>query len=164
MEGKVDKTIVKSILVAFGIIVAICTIIGIIINIINKENTKVQKNTEAKAVCLNKGGYWINNECQNSINSETSKKGAAESSALGYIDAVEKQVLLAEVDSDAEKIDEGIYTVKQLFDLGVEVKGDKPYSSGIVTINNIGDVEEAVLEYDDYKVYYDGRKAIAIDK
>ena len=169
MEGKIDKTIVKSILAAFGIIVVICIVLGIIINIINKENTKSQENTAARAACINEGKCFINGECVECDskyveNSETAKKGAAESRALGYIDAVEKQVMLAEVEEDAESIDEGIYTVKQLFDLGVEVYDKKPYSSGIVKINRIGAVEEATLEYDDYNVYYDGRKAIASDK
>ena len=102
---------------------------------------------------------------------DTAKKGAAESSALGYIDAVEKQVMLAEVDTASTKIPMGTYTVKDLATLGVDVKGDQPYGAksdetttdkyGIVTINDKGAVSAAWLIIGDYNVYYNGTKAVA---
>ncbi len=92
---------------------------------------------------------------------DTAKKGAKESSALGYIDAAEKQVMLAQVDTTATKIPTGTYTVATLDTLKVEVKGEEPKSTGVVKFNVKGAVEEAWLEFDDYKVYYDGSKAVA---
>ena len=91
-------------------------------------------------------------------------KGAVESSALGYIDAVEKQVLIAEVDTTATKIPAGTYTVSTLTDLKVDVKGEEPAANSIVIINYKGAVEKAWIEFDDYDVYFDGKKAIAVDK
>ena len=99
---------------------------------------------------------------------DTAKKGAAESSALGYIDAVEKQVMLAEVDTASTKIPMGTYAVSSLATLGVDVKGDQPQGAkttdtkdGIVTINDKGAVSAAWLEIGDYNVYYNGTKAVA---
>ena len=93
---------------------------------------------------------------------DTAKKGAKESSALGYIDAAEKQVMLAQVDTTATKIaTPGTYEVSSLTTLKVEVKGEEPKATGIVTFGLKGEVTEAWLEFDDYKVYYDGEKAVA---
>lgn len=98
---------------------------------------------------------------------DTARKGAKESSALGYIDAVEKQVMLAEVDTAAVKIAAGTYTVESLTNAGVEVKGEMPAATGYVTIDTKGAVTKAWLEYDNgnYKVYYDldEGKAVASD-
>ena len=100
---------------------------------------------------------------------DTARKGAKESSALGYVDAVEKQVMLAEVDTAAVKIPTSesgaIYSVESLTNAGVEVKGEAPKTTdnavGFVTIDKKGAVTAAWLEYDNYKVYYDGTKATA---
>lgn len=92
---------------------------------------------------------------------DTARKGAKESSALGYIDAVEKQVMLAEVDTASVKIAAGTYSVTSLTNAGVEVKGEMPADEGIVTIDAKGAVTKAWLEYDNYNVYYDGTKAVA---
>ena len=108
---------------------------------------------------------------------DTAKKGAKESSALGYVDAVEKQVMLAEVDTSATKIKAGTYKVSTLANLKVEVKGDAPSDGlkpdgttadpdefdGVVVIDVKGAVTEAFLEFDSYSVYYDGEKAVAND-
>lgn len=108
---------------------------------------------------------------------DTAKKGAKESSALGYVDAVEKQVMLAEVDTSATKIKAGRYKVSTLAKLKVEVKGDAPSDGlkpdgttaepnefdGVVVIDTKGAVTEAFLEFDSYSVYYDGEKAVAND-
>ena len=64
MEGKVDKTIVKSILVAFGIIVAIIIIISVIIGILSAQANDSAKTTNERANCMNIGGCWVNDECQ----------------------------------------------------------------------------------------------------
>lgn len=94
---------------------------------------------------------------------DTAKKGAKESSALGYIDAVEKQVMLAQVDTSAIKIPTGTYQVSVLSgnDLKVEVKGEEPANDGVVKIGTKGEVTQAWLTFDDYNVYYNGEKAVA---
>ena len=78
---------------------------------------------------------------------EKAKKGAAESSALGYIDAVEKQIMISEVDSSTIKIQDGIYSVN---DLNVSLKGNKP-SNGNMEVKN-GEVVRYNLEIDGYYV------------
>ena len=93
---------------------------------------------------------------------DKSKKGAKESSVLGYVDAVEKQVMTVKVKNQTS-IEAGTYTVAQLSTLGVAIKGDKPTDTSVFTINNKGKVIEgwATFEGDNYKIYYDGRSAIA---
>ena len=78
---------------------------------------------------------------------EKAKKGAASSSALGYIDAVEKQIMISEVDSSTNKIQDGIYSVN---DLNVSLKGNKP-SNGNIEVKN-GEVVRYNLEIDGYYV------------
>ena len=92
---------------------------------------------------------------------DTAKKGAKESSALGYIDAAEKQVMLAQVDTSATKIPTGTYKVSDLETLKVEVKGEEPANDGVVKIGTKGEVTQAWLTFDDYNVYYNGEKAVA---
>lgn len=60
---------------------------------------------------------------------ETAKKGAAESSALGYIDAVEKQVMINQLDSSKTQIVDGVYDAPMS---GVVVKGSAPTTGWIV--------------------------------
>src|SRR5574344_3110797 len=93
---------------------------------------------------------------------DTAKKGAKESSALGYIDAVEKQVMINEVDSGIY-IPAGNYTVSTLTSLGVEVKGEKPTDASTLTINDKGFVTATQFAFTDggYYVSYDGSKATA---
>lgn len=59
---------------------------------------------------------------------ETARKGAAQSSILGYIDAVEKQVMINEMDDQKTEIADGEYTIAELTTAGVTVKGDVPSS------------------------------------
>ncbi len=94
---------------------------------------------------------------------DTARKGAKESSALGYIDAIEKHVMLAEVDSSSTKLTAGTYSVSQLKAAHVDVKGETPDDSGIVVINTKGAIEQAWFTFEEgkYKVYYDGSKAVA---
>ena len=67
---------------------------------------------------------------------EKARKGSAESSALGYIDAVEKQIAINEVDSSAKKITDGNYTVVK--DSGIKKEG----SSDVITIQIKGTYPE----------------------
>ena len=94
---------------------------------------------------------------------DTAKKGSKESSVLGYVDAVEKQVMMSEVDSSANKIPAGTYTVEQLTELGINVKGEKPAGTSVVIIDERGRVTEmwATFEDSDYKIYYNGKYAVA---
>lgn len=93
---------------------------------------------------------------------ENSRKGAKESSTLGYIDAVEKKYMMAQVNASANKLRPGTYTVAQLSTLGVNIKGDKPDDSSVIVINNKGQVTTAWITFGkDYKIYYDGKSAIA---
>lgn len=65
---------------------------------------------------------------------EKSKKGAAKNSAQGYIEAVEKQIAINLLDEDTiNEITDGVYTVNELTNKKVKVKGDKP-SEGWVEI------------------------------
>ncbi len=81
---------------------------------------------------------------------EKAKKGAAESSALGYIDAIEKQVMINEVDTNASKVKDRAYSVEELKKLGISVKGSTP-SNGVVVISK-GNVTRYDLTFDNYIV------------
>lgn len=94
--------------------------------------------------------------CLTGCGNDTKKKYDVEFSALGYIDAVEKQVMLSQIDSTLTTIESGKYQVKDLKLLGVKVKGEEPTTSSVVIIKDNGTVDEAWLRFDDYKVYYDG--------
>lgn len=83
---------------------------------------------------------------------ETAKKGAAESSALGYIDAVEKQIAVNIVNHQAEIITDGEITVGDLKTRhNVKVKGKEPKDDGIITLEN-GKVIAAVLKIAGYEI------------
>ena len=71
---------------------------------------------------------------------EDARKGAAKSSILGYIDAVEKQVMINEMDEKATAIADGTYTIDQLETAGVKVKGDVPNKAYAVTVTVANDV------------------------
>ena len=81
---------------------------------------------------------------------EKARKGAAESSALGYIDAVEKQIMINEVDTSSSPIKDGTYSVEELNSLGVSVKGSTP-TNGNLLIKN-GEVKNYILGIDGYAV------------
>lgn len=93
---------------------------------------------------------------------DTAKKGAKESSALGYIDAVEKQLMISQLDNKLV-IPAGNYTISTLTTLGVEVKGEKPTDESTLTLNDKGAVTATQFEYTDggYYVSYAGGKATA---
>lgn len=80
---------------------------------------------------------------------ETAKKGAAESSTLGYIDAVEKQIMINQLDSTKTNIVDRTYSVEELTELGVTIKGTVP--TGNVTIEN-SQVSNYILGVNGYVV------------
>ena len=80
---------------------------------------------------------------------ETAKKGAAESSALGYIDAVEKQIMMNQLDTTKTNISDRTYSVEELTELGVTIKGTVP--TGNVTIEN-SQVSNYILGVNGYVV------------
>ena len=83
-----------------------------------------------------------------------SKKSAAKDSAYGYIDAIEKQNVLSNIDNTKyPTISSGEVSA---LNNQVNVKGTKP-TSGTVTINN-GKVTAATLCVDGYTITYDGTK------
>ncbi len=102
---------------------------------------------------------------------DTAKKGSAESSALGYIDGVENQVMVAQVTSDTtdDITYPGDFTTvatsaeKDTNKLYVEVKGTQPKAGSTVKIDGKGLVSEACLAIElgnkTYNVKYDGKKA-----
>ena len=75
------------------------------------------------------------------------KKGGAESSALGWIDAVEKQSMVNMLDDNSTILTDGTYNVS---DLDIKVKGEKP-KSGWVKIEQ-GQVKDYSLVIGEYTV------------
>lgn len=85
---------------------------------------------------------------------DKAKKGAAEASANGYIEAIEKYSLIDMIDNtDAPGIPSKIYDLSDTEDKAVldkaEVKGEKPIS-GWVYVNTKGMVEAADLKFKSY--------------
>ena len=86
---------------------------------------------------------------------DEAKKGAAEASALGYIDAVEKQIIENEITKSHELITDGTYELPFDEKYGVKVKGKVP-DDGWITISK-GKVSGYLLVMDNkYEVSYDG--------
>ena len=85
---------------------------------------------------------------------EKSKKGATTSSALGYVDAVEKASIKSALEETTLM---GDYTVDTLKDK-ISIKGTAP-TKGSITISSNGEVSSATLCINNYKVSYDGSKA-----
>ena len=85
---------------------------------------------------------------------EKSRKSSAESSALGYIDAVEKQMMINELATDKTKITSGVYDVPMASTYGVKVKGQAPTSGWLEIANN--KVERYSFVIGKYVVSYDG--------
>ena len=91
---------------------------------------------------------------------DTAKKGSAESAALGYIDAVEKTIMLSQFTDSPVTVaaDNTEYTVQSNGSLkagsstiNVNFKGEAPKAGGTVTINKSGEVKAISLEFE--KVY-----------
>ena len=86
---------------------------------------------------------------------DTAKKGAAENSALGYLDAVEKQIVINMLDENKTNIVDGVYDTDELATYGVSVKGQVPTtgSSSWVQIVNKQIVDYS-LKMGEYVVNY----------
>lgn len=87
---------------------------------------------------------------------DKAKKGSAESSMNGYVDAIEKYSVLGQMDNvTTGSVSAGVYDVKEAtgenanFLKNVDVKGEKP-TEGWVAINNKGYVEAAALKFNSY--------------
>ena len=99
---------------------------------------------------------------------ETARKGSAEQSALGYIDAVEKQVAIDMLDETNKKVTIKADNTIDVPVTGLTVKGTAPDadSNSSITINaTTGIISSAKLQITlsgkAYCVDYDGTKATA---
>ena len=94
---------------------------------------------------------------------EKARKGASEQSALGYVDAVEKQVALNSLDLEKEAIKDGVYTVSKLRELGVSIKGQSPNDESWVKIKD-GQVVAYSLKFGRYTITLDENNNKVIEK
>ena len=92
---------------------------------------------------------------------EKARKGAAKSSALGYIDAVEKQIMVNQLNENPEILD-GEYSLPMDNKYKISIKGSKP-SSGNMTITK-SKVVSATMCINNYTVTYNGKTATVGDK
>lgn len=91
---------------------------------------------------------------------EKAKRGAAESSAYGYVDAVEKQVMINNLKNNPENIiAEGEYTKVMLAAMGVSLKGGTNIKDALITVNKKGKVTNGKFCIDNYSVDYNGKTA-----
>ena len=81
---------------------------------------------------------------------DTARKGAAESTVLGYVDEIEKQIVISELDESATKIENKIYTTN----VDVDIKGEAPTVVSMKIEN--GEVAVSEFKVGDYTVYYLG--------
>ena len=85
---------------------------------------------------------------------ETSKESSAKVSAYGYIDAVETQVAINELDANKTNIEDGVYEAEDLKNTyGLVVKGELPTSNSWVKIEK-GQVVDYSLKIGEYVVNY----------
>ena len=100
---------------------------------------------------------------------DSAKKGAAESSAYGYLESVEKSSLKNIVDKLSEKtLTDGVYTVNDKGNLAgpdtatteftVSFKGDSPAKDDKLRVEN-GEIVVANFHINGYSVNYDGKTA-----
>ena len=92
---------------------------------------------------------------------EKARKGAAKSSALGYIDAVEKQIMVNQLNENPEILD-GEYSLPMDNKYKISIKGSKP-SSGNMTITK-SKVASATMCINNYTVTYNGKTATVGNK
>ena len=85
----------------------------------------------------------------NTIN--IAREKSAKQSAMGYIEAVEKQQVINKLSNKGEIVDKE-YTIEELTNLGVKIKGEQP-SDGTVIIEN-GIVKMAYLKVGYYNIEY----------
>lgn len=89
---------------------------------------------------------------------ENARKGAAKTSAYGYIDAVEKQVAINELDQNKQKILDGTYKVEELKNTyKVVVKGELPTDNSFLKIEK-RKVSQATLCINGYNIEYEEPK------
>ena len=96
---------------------------------------------------------------------ETARKGSAESSALGYIDAVEKQIAIDMLDQTTPVVNLPT-TNGEIAAPTVSVKGQAPKPESKITVDvSKGTITSACLIINlnnkDYYVYYDGANGSA---
>ena len=93
---------------------------------------------------------------------EKARKGSAESSALGYIDAVEKQIAINVLDSSKTNIVDAVYETDDLNSdiYGVNVKGNKPETTSWVKIEK-NQVVDYSLKIGNYIVNYNSETKTA---
>ena len=92
---------------------------------------------------------------------EKARKGAAKSSALGWIDAVEKQIMVNQLNENTEILD-GEYSLPMDNKYKISIKGSKP-SSGNMTITK-SKVVSATMCINNYTVTYNGKTATVGNK
>ena len=93
---------------------------------------------------------------------EKSRKGAASSSALGYMEAVEKQIMTSQVTNENQINLNGTYSAAKLKELGVKVKGQEP-SSGTITLEN-GKIASGIFCIGNYRVEVSNNKVTKTKK
>ena len=96
---------------------------------------------------------------------ETAREGAAKSAALGYIDAVEKRIMLSEVDTKNnsvslvkaagyEVVEKDLKNSSNTVVASVDLKGAAP-KAGRVEVNASGEVVKAYINVNGYDVKYE---------
>ncbi len=94
---------------------------------------------------------------------EKARRGAAEQSALGYVDAVEMQVSLNSLDLEKKDIKDGVYIVRELRELEVSIKGQSPSDESWVKIKD-GQVVAYSLKFGRYTITLDENNNKVIEK
>lgn len=85
---------------------------------------------------------------------EEAKKGSAKTSVLSIINAIDNVIMTNEIKGDvANNISNGIYTIEELMEKGLTIKGKTP-TSGVVTVLN-SKITSAEISYDKYEFIID---------
>jgi type IV pilus assembly protein PilA len=96
---------------------------------------------------------------------ETARQGSAESSALGYIDAVEKQIAIDMLDANNKVVTIGNNGAISVPVTNLSVKGTAPTSGTITYSSTTGTITDACLVIKlngkSYNVNYDGTTGVA---
>ena len=146
----------KKNLIIIALIIIIALLIILFINVINKKEIKKEENNIART----------KDQIKESVKDiDVIKEKTKEASVIEYINAIEKQVMLNEIDETNTKISKGTYKASDLKLLGVSYKGEGP-SEGVITIDNSGMVENAWLYYKNEKIHYsiENYKAEVVDE
>ena len=90
---------------------------------------------------------------------DTAREGSAKSAALGYVDAVEKTIMIDQI-AEETSYPAGTYTVTNgnlvsgTTTINVDLKGDAPDNNSTVTILSSGEVTNATLTFSNIKSDY----------